>query len=141
MEKTCFRCHVRKPIDAFYRHPAMKDGHLNKCIDCAKADVAKHYRETIDERRAYERERAQRPGRKAAAIVYQRTRRAKAPEKNRARQMVAAAIREGRLALKPCEVCGTTKKVQSHHDDYAKPLGVQWLCWTHHMEAHGKKAA
>ena len=38
--KKCFKCNIEKPIDELYKHNRMADGHLGKCIDCAKKDVA-----------------------------------------------------------------------------------------------------
>ena len=38
-DKKCFKCGVTKDISMFYRHPAMRDGRLNKCIECTKNDV------------------------------------------------------------------------------------------------------
>jgi hypothetical protein len=38
----------------------------------------------------------------------------------------------------PCEVCRTTEKIHAHHDDYAKPLNVRWLCSAHHSQWHAK---
>jgi len=32
-----------------------------------------------------------------------------------------------KLTKQPCEKCGA-KKVEAHHDDYAEPLNVRWLC-------------
>lgn len=39
MEKICFKCQKIKPLNQFYKHKKMSDGHLGKCIDCAKNDV------------------------------------------------------------------------------------------------------
>lgn len=47
------------------------------------------------------------------------------------------AIREGRLMRAPCEVCGAAKS-DAHHDDYAKPLAVRWLCRSCHKKHHAE---
>jgi hypothetical protein len=36
--KKCFKCGIEKDLSQFYPHPKMKDGRLNKCIDCTKND-------------------------------------------------------------------------------------------------------
>ncbi len=36
--KRCIKCSVITPLDGFYKHKKMKDGHLNKCIVCTKKD-------------------------------------------------------------------------------------------------------
>ena len=137
MTKTCFKCGVERPLDDFYRHPGMADGHVNKCKECAKQDTSKNYRARIDHYLAYERNRNQEADRKAARAVYARLR----PEAKRRAAMVAGnAIKRGGLKRCPCEVCGTTVRVQAHHDDYSKPLDVRWLCFAHHREHHGQTA-
>jgi hypothetical protein len=61
------------------------------------------------------------------------------PERTKARASVARAIRGKRLVrAKRCEHCGRRCKrsqIEAHHSDYAKPLEVQWLCWTCHKAA------
>jgi hypothetical protein len=58
-------------------------------------------------------------------------------EHHKARWQVRRAIEAGRLQRQPCEVCAAAR-VEAHHDDYAKPLDVRWLCRTHHREHHAK---
>ena len=57
-------------------------------------------------------------------------------EKQKARSAVTRAVSRGKLFKGACEVCGDLK-VHAHHDDYAKPMVVRWLCQAHHEELHG----
>lgn len=56
-------------------------------------------------------------------------------QEHRARILLNQAVRRGHIERGPCEVCGVVK-VQAHHDDYAKPLDVRWLCAEHHRALH-----
>ena len=55
--------------------------------------------------------------------------------KESVRRKTNRAIKAGVLVRSPCESCGDTNS-QAHHDDYAKPLEVRWLCQTHHALHH-----
>ena len=115
----------------------MSDGVLGKCKDCARLDVAENRRKRIAYYRKWDRERAQTASRKADAMEAQRRSREANPDKARARNAVANAVRDGRLIPQPCEVCGDLN-AEAHHDDYLRPLSVQWLCFTHHRMHHGQ---
>ena len=54
----------------------------------------------------------------------------------KAYKMISRAIKQGKLKRQPCEICGSTKSVCAHHDDYAKPFDVRWLCQKHHIQYH-----
>ena len=135
--KRCFKCGIEKDIAEFYRHPRMADGHLGKCKECTKRDVAAHYRDALEKIIAYERARQQTEHRRAKQRQYGRARARRSPEKNRARLITKRAVLRGLIARLPCAVCGQTGAVEAHHTDYSKPLDVVWLCHSHHKQVHG----
>lgn len=146
-EKTCFKCHTLKPLDDFYKHGQMGDGHLNKCKECTRKDVIANRLARIEHYRAFDKMRASQPHRVAARYVYARTEagklaHARASKKysvsnvvrHIAHYAVSNAIRDGRLERWPCIICGD--KAEGHHADYSNALGVTWLCKKHHTETH-----
>jgi hypothetical protein len=51
--------------------------------------------------------------------------------------LVRYAINSGRLKRpKRCEICKNKNKVDAHHEDYLKPLEVNWLCRHCHTKLH-----
>jgi len=139
MEKKCFKCGVVKDIGSFYKHKQMKDGHLNKCIDCAKTDVRQHRRENESVREYDRRRYRENPARREASAANTKKYNAENPERYRARYLLTNAVRDKRVTKEPCEVCGVTKYIHGHHDDYSKPLEVRWLCAKHHHRYHAKE--
>ena len=136
--KECFKCRETKPLSKFYRHPQMGDGHLNKCMDCAKRDVRVH--RIVSERpREYDRERFKNnKERRVATAKRSELARKKDPIAYRARYALSNAVRDGRIKkAEKCTVCGQTVRLHGHHDDYSKPLDVVWLCAKCH---HGRHA-
>ena len=148
--KTCFKCLRSLDIDQFYRHPRMKDGHLGKCKECAKLDVAKNRIDKLDQYKKYDYERTRTDSRREAnrkasnkrrrihsSKISEATSRYRAdhPERYRAHAMVNQAVRSGKIEKMPCQICGNAK-VHAHHQDYSKPLDVAWLCSVHHAEIH-----
>ena len=55
------------------------------------------------------------------------------PERVKARQIAYDAIRCGKIIKGRCVVCGSIE-VQTHHENYDKPLDIMWLCREHHRQ-------
>lgn len=147
LSKRCFKCLRVQPIDAFYRHSQMRDGHLNKCIECTIADVHRNRTAKLDYYRSYDRARAGQPERVQARSNYYETDAYRISHaissrrwdvsnalRKRAQTVVGNALRDGRLERQLCFVCGA--RAQAHHPDYSAPLAVSWLCPMHHAQAH-----
>ena len=60
-------------------------------------------------------------------------------DKVRAHNLVSQAKRKG-LLIKPteCSDCGSSNMIEGHHEDYALPLDVIWLCRKCHKGFHAK---
>lgn len=134
--KTCFKCGKELPIDEFYRHSQMKDGHLNKCKVCARRDVRENRTKKVEYYREYDHLRQYMETRKQWLLEHQRKVRALHRDKYKCRSAVQNALRSHRLIKQPCEICGAMENVQAHHEDYSKPLDVIWLCFKHHRWIH-----
>lgn len=133
--KECFKCKTVKPLEAFYKHLMMADGHVNKCKECNKNDVTANRNKNIEKVRAYDRARSKEPERIKAAAEINRAWRAEDSRRVLAHSAVARAIRKGELVRQPCCRCGAEKTV-AHHEDYDKPLEVVWLCQPCHKQRH-----
>lgn len=127
--KICKGCNESKPLDGFYRHAAMHDGFMSRCIDCTKSAV--RARRRLDESvRDYDRQRGNRQTTEAV-----RDYRAAHPDAYRAHNAVNNAVRDGRLKKEPCLFC-SNPKVHGHHRDYSRPLEIVWLCARCHHRLH-----
>lgn len=124
--KKCNICDTDKEDSEFYKG-------LKQCKPCYIAKVKNYRSKNIEKVRAYDRKRGNRQ-----APGYLKEYRSNFPKKYRATNMVNNAIRDGKLFKEPCEVCGREEFVHAHHDDYAKPLNIRWLCAAHHQQWHAE---
>lgn len=115
------------------------------CDICARCKRAAYMRawyasKTFEERQAMRQGRDLELARKRDRERYARMK--NDPSFAARRIAVAAlndAVRSGRITRQACEVCGAP--AQAHHDDYAKPLEVRWLCTEHHALEHNPRLA
>jgi hypothetical protein len=129
--KPCKKCDAIRNAEWNKAHPDKRKQSCRKYSQSAKGkERYKKYTEENAERlranwsRWYQRH-------KEDEINRQRFRRANERRKYRARELVAYAVKTGKLIKLPCSVCGSTKS-EAHHPDYSKALDVVWLCSKHH---------
>lgn len=136
--KTCFKCDRTLPRSAFYRHSQMRDGLLGKCKDCTRRDVSANRHRRYAHYLEYERRRSEN-GKRLSSIRSRASSWRKAnPVAVRAHRAVAKALRTGQLVRGACAVCGG-RPTHAHHNDYARPLEVTWLCVPCHRSVHAKE--
>ena len=156
--KTCKRCGEDKPLSGYHKNKSSKDGHQLYCKPCnngsamawakrnpssMKAIHLRHYVNNADARRNSARDAATPESRKKYRDENrdtinrgQRARRARNREKPAAYRLVREAIKAGDLANPDrCEMC-ESPSVLAHHEDYSKPLDVNWLCRPCHGKVH-----
>ena len=133
--KTCFKCKTVKPLDEFYKHTAMADGHLNKCKECNKKDALEHRLKNIEKVREYDKRRAKLPDRIKLALRVNQEWRVADKRRTQCHNAVARAIRNNELSPMPCVRCGELKSL-AHHEDYNIPLDVMWFCQPCHKQRH-----
>lgn len=149
--KTCTVCGQSKELSAF----GLKKSHNGKrytnglCRACGIVKAKQWAKANPEKRKAIWKRHAEKNREKVASsnrAYYQRHRDRRLaamyeywrlnPEKRSARKEVHKALLRGDLKRKPCEECGSIKRVQAHHHDYSKPLDVKWLCTLCHGKEH-----
>jgi hypothetical protein len=134
--KLCRTCNTEKNEGDFGKRSASVDGLAAKCKSCQSE---------------YDKKRAMLPRRIKAREEYAKTDKgiaagnkakkaweARNAIKRGAATIVGNAIRDGKLEKQYfCSVCSIDDVIiHGHHDDYAKPLEVRWLCPACHVQWH-----
>lgn len=150
VEKICRKCAISKPISEFSKDSKQEDKKNKECRACI-ADRWKAHKEKDPERqvkrwRKYadanneklkQKSKDYRKFSKDQEREYRKQYKIDYAPKIDAKNAVWSHLMTGRMIKMPCEVCGSTK-ADAHHDDYAKPLDVRWLCRKHHSAWHSK---
>lgn len=136
MKVTCYTCKKKKNVKEFRTDKRRLNGYSQPCKECDADKQRARYAKNPEKVRSFMREHYKRNKKKyhekAAKWAKEN------PEKYSAHMKVRDAVKSGKLKREPCEVCGSMK-VEGHHEDYSKPLGVRWLCSIHHGEVHRKE--
>lgn len=150
--KRCSKCGVDKPLSEYHRDRQKADGHTPVCKACRRVCNRAYYQKNrprrVEHKRQYYRHNRQASlattrdyyrSHRAAEAERRRRWRLRHPDAHAAGARVRRAIRQGQLHPEPCEACGATKRIDAHHEDYSKPLDVQWLCRSCHKRLHAEQ--
>ena len=129
----CCTCKRWKASSDFYGDNRTSNGLKAQCKKC-------HTKTSISSRNVENHLKANR--------LYMRRARKKNPEKFRererlyknpydnkvsARNILNAAVKRGDIKKpKTCRDCGCSGRITAHHNDYSRPLDVEWLCYVCH---------
>lgn len=138
LAKRCSKCRAEKPMDCFSPDKRASDGKQSQCRQCMnewrkengkKIRSSERYKSRMREWLKTEK------GKKLKRRQFDKWVRAN-PQKRQAQSVVNNAIASGQIERAPCVICGAENNVHGHHDNYARPIDVIWLCPTHHHERH-----
>lgn len=144
--KTCRQCSINKPLLDFHIHKQMKDGRLNICKVCIRANVTA-YREAKlkdPEWLAKERSRCRVKQERYRALglaskTSNETKNAWRNRNNHKSRAHSQAARAHKIKPNGCSRCTKkTQTLQRHHPDYSKPKEILWLCTKCHGIEHRK---
>ena len=154
--KTCSKCKIEKDRSEFSKDRSRKDGLYPQCKKCHGKAIKKYSQTDRGKevnRKAHCKYRQTETGKETerkSSQAYHRTERGKevsrkadrkryrfSTEKLKARIAVSHAIRDGKLTRPShCESCFNERFTEGHHEDYSKPLDVDWLCTKCHTQLH-----
>lgn len=135
--KACTGCGVVKNATEFFSRAASVDGLQPCCKECDSQMRSQRYDENWDEERETRQRYGRNPQRKKKALESNRKYRQRNPQKMSAHNAINNALRDGKIERPNyCSDCGlATSNLEAHHEDYSKPLDVEWLC----TRCHGKR--
>lgn len=149
MKKRCKRCNLILDISMFYDKVGGKNGKHTICKPCLCEAQKKMYH-TEEYRKRHRtwakkwrsehhdlvRNAQSRMWNKNRSLILDRWKTSERIQRA-CRSITWEAVRKGILA-KPtvCSICKHTRPLHAHHDDYAKPLNVQWVCAQCHSDIH-----
>jgi len=140
--KTCCRCGETLPLSSFHIDSNSSDGRRGACKSCRAIETRMRgdwQRKWREEHRGHYNAQAREYRKRKGAVAWNKEWNARYKAAHRrecnANYAVWRAIQQGLLTRQPCEVCGKPD-ANAHHDNYAHPLDVRWLCPSHHKRHH-----
>lgn len=134
--KNCTRCKIDKELGEFQNDKRQRFGKRNICRDCYRLDYRE--RRIRNKESHLNKDRAYYIRNKDKIVAKRREYLVNNKDRVAARSAVSAAVRHGELIRpKICNRCkAESSLIDAHHEDYSKPLLVEWLCRKCHQIEH-----
>jgi len=135
--KTCTVCKQEKTLGSFGVRLASKDSYCASCLECQrKRDKIRWHKDKPKRLEFQRRYLSTKPGKEAKKRAVDNWNEHN-KVKRAANQIVNSAIKLNRLTKSySCSECEKGGRIHGHHDDYAHPLQVRWLCSKCHRTWH-----
>ena len=135
VDKKCCKCGEIKLLSEFYS-AKRKGGNIWYSGRCRPCHLV-HCKELRDSENGKAVASAWRASERGKEVMRNRAAKwaAKNKDKYKAGYLLSNAIRDKRLERQPCRLCGNPNG-EGHHISYDKPLVVDWLCKSCHMDVH-----
>jgi hypothetical protein len=144
-EKRCSRCLATKLAADFGIDRQAPNGLKSHCKECLRASGRAYHVAHLEARRIYKHGLWIDPDSRQRMISLTARWRAERRQEIRCRAILGRAVLAGIVArpsgCSRCGVCRPDIKIHGHHNDYANPLAVVWLCSWCHAKRHRKPAA
>ena len=129
--KRCWKCKTEKNKTEFGKDSRQANGLSSCCIECNRI-LSKEQKANGYSSGYAKTEKGKDSINRASKRAYQNHK-----HKWLARAKARYAVKTGQLN-KPidCEGCGLEKLLHGHHEDYTKPLEVNWICQQCHTLVH-----
>ena len=135
--KRCGKCGLHKPLAQFHKDKSRRDGRHPYCAECQTKKASQWCRDNRG--RARINEKKYKRAHKIEIALRNRDYDVLNREKRNAHSKANQALKKG-LIVKPLAcACGRAGRLHMHHEDYAKPLDVRWLCAFCHARHHAEE--
>jgi len=139
--KQCSKCKETKPKSKFGKRKTSTDGFDSWCKSCKRVANRKYKQKNKEHLKEYQKQYRQKNKSKLREKALEK--RVDTIKERKARHKLENEVRYGRII--PPNICsnpdckGKSKRIVGHHEDYNKPLQVEWLCHDCHMNLHADK--
>jgi len=116
----------------FSKDSSKKNGHCSRCKKCESERIRIYHLNNRDKIKKYYKDVTKNNRSRESERKFNARWRDKNKHKMKAHKILRNALISNELDKEVCKICGKNETI-AHHDDYSKPLEVDWLC----LDCHG----